>query len=66
MFLCVQDGCDFVCRSRPRRHVEYVSRLCVFVNLYKLMCDLHVQKEPTFGADTDEEDEEKDDNLLPM
>ncbi len=24
------------------------------------------QHEPTFGADTDESEEEKDDNLLPM
>lgn len=25
-----------------------------------------MQREPSFGADTDEDDDEKDDNLLPM
>lgn len=35
----------------------------------KLLCVVDLckfQKEPSFGADTDEEDDEKDDNLLPM
>ena len=35
----------------------------VFFTCYVITC---LQKEPSFGADTDEEEEERDDNLLPM
>ena len=81
------DGCDFVCRSRPRTVVEYVSIVSSIITVCSsaaqvLTSDLSFvlllffpfsvspalvcsQKEPTFGAASDSEDE-KDDNLLPM
>ena len=66
--LCVlQDGCDLVCRTRSSRRIEYVSlESCDVLKDDDLCVYLCVQKEPTFGTDTDEEDEDKDDNLLPM
>lgn len=40
------DGCDFVCRSRPKPSYSY--------------------KDQAFGGEEDSDEEERDDNLLPM
>ena len=47
-----------------------VSSVSIVSCASTLSCDCcllaRLQKEPSFGADTDEEEEERDDNLLPM
>lgn len=45
-----------------------VKFLNYYIHMYILL-DYNsplLQREPTFGADTDDEDDDKDDNLLPM
>lgn len=47
---------------------QQAGRICELQLMLKFPLELLLllQKEPSFGADTDEEDDEKDDNLLPM
>lgn len=48
------------------RNVSSVSIVVVHCPSCDCCLLARLQKEPSFGADTDEEEEERDDNLLPM